>query len=389
MTAELDIEAVREDLPVTRHCIYMNTGTSGPCPRPSVEAMAGLHTWINSVGPSSPEAQAKTAEVTSQLRARLAALLNCSPEEIALTHNTSEGINIVLTGLGIGPGDEIVVTDLEHDSVLVPVYHLCSHTSAVWRMLTLSNGADPVAALSEALSDRTKLVVFSHIAFPNGQLLPVRQMAAVAGSAGIPVLVDGAQAPGHIPVDVKALGVPFYALPGQKWLLGPDGTGALYISAEWIPKLRPAWLGWASHAGYDLAGGYRLRHDARRFEVGTFDPAALLGLLRSIEFIEEVGLQAVHARISRLAHLLRRMLSEVDGLEVKTPPGSACSGLVAFTVRGMEPKAVTAELYRQARVVCRWIPPPFSPVVRVSVNFFQTEDELDRLCACLARLAGK
>jgi len=389
VTAELDIDAARELLPATRHCIYMNTGTSGPCPRPSVEAMAGLHTWINSVGPSSPEAQAKAAEVSSQLRARLASFLNCAPEEIALTHNTSEGVNIVLTGIGIGPGDEIIVTDLEHDSVLVPVYHLCARTGAVWRMLTLSGGADPAAALAEAISSRTKLIAVSHIAFPNGQQLPVREMASVARTAGVPVLVDGAQAPGHIPVDVKDLGVQFYALAGQKWLLGPDGTGALYIDREWVARLSPTWLGWASHAGYDLAGGYRLRDDARRFEIGTADPAALLGLLRSIEFLEEVGLSAVHARISRMAHLLRQTLSEIEGLNVVTPPGSAGSGLVAFTVRGMEPKAVTAELYRLARVVCRWIPPPFPPVVRVSVNFFQTEDELDRLRDCLARLVDR
>ncbi|MGQ9696582.1 MAG: aminotransferase class V-fold PLP-dependent enzyme [Armatimonadota bacterium] len=387
MTLELDINAAREVLPVTRHCIYMNTGTSGPCPRPAVEAMAGLHTWINSVGPSSPDAKTKGDEVTAQLRTALASLLNCTPKEIALTHNTSEGVNIVLTGLDIGPGDEIIVTDLEHDSVLVPVYHMCARTGAVWRMLALSTGADPVSALAEAITPRTKLVAISHIAFSNGRLLPIREMASVARAAGVPVLVDGAQGPGHIPVDVRELGVQFYALPGQKWLLGPDGTGALYICSEWLERLRPQWVGWASHRGYDLDGGYRLREDARRFEVGTMDPCALLGMLRSVEFLQEVGLPAVHARIAHLAARLRRMLADIHGVEVKTPPKSAESGLVAFTVVGMEPRAVVAELYRLALVVCRWIPPPFPPVVRVSVNFFQTEEELHSLCECLARLA--
>lgn len=389
MSRGIDVEAVRAEIPATRRCIYMNTGTSGPCPRRTVEAVKQMHQWMNECGPSAPEVQAKVAEVEGTLRRRLAALLNCAPSQVVLTHNTSEGINIVLNGLRLGPDDEVIVTDLEHDSVLVPVYHLCAALGAKWRMLKLAGGADPVAELESAITAKTKMVVFSHIAFCNGQKLPVKEMAAVASFRGVPVLIDGAQAVGHIPVDVADLGVQFYALPGQKWLLGPDGTGALYIAEEWLHRLHPSWVGWASRVEYDLDGGYTLKDDARRFEVGTMDPAVLCGLSESLLYLAELGLDAVEARILHLSDMLREELSSLPGVKLHSPAGGfARCGLVAFTVDGVEPKQAVAALYQKARVVCRWIPPPFPPVVRFSVNFFQTEEEIEEACRCVASLAG-
>lgn len=389
MSRGIDVGAVRAEIPAVHRCIYMNTGTSGPCPQRTVDAVKHMHQWMNELGPSAPEVQARAFEIESTLRQRLAALLNCSPGQVVLTHNTSEGINIVLNGLRLGPGDEVIITDLEHDSVLVPVYHLCAATGAKWRMLRLAGGADPVAELENAITPRTKVAVFSHIAFCNGQKLPVKEMAVAASSRGVPVLIDGAQAVGHIPVDVAELGVQFYALPGQKWLLGPDGTGALYIAEEWLHRLHPSWVGWASRVEYDLEGGYSLKDDARRFEVGTVDPAVLCGLSESLLYLAKLGLDAVEARILHLSDMLREGLSGLSGVKLCSPAeGAARCGLVAFTIDGVEPKQVVAALYQRARIVCRWIPPPFPPVVRFSVNFFQTEDEIEEACRCVASLAG-
>jgi len=383
----MDIDRLRSLLPVTRSHIYMNTGSSGPCPTPTVEAVCEMQRWLSAEGPSGPNAWARMHDAEGRARQAVADVLGCQPAEIALTHSTSEGISIVLNGLGLGPGDEVIITDIEHDSVLVPVYHLCQRVGATWRMLMLSGGIDPVAALAEVISPRVRLVAVSHVAFCNGQMLPIPEMAAVAREAGVPLLVDGAQGPGHVPVNVKEMGVAFYAAPGQKWLLGPEGTGALYVSEEWRDRVTPAWLGWASHSGYDLLGNYSLKPDARRYEVGTRDPAALMGLAESVAVLRSIGLESIHARILALSDMLRDRLRQMPRVNLRSPSdGPARTGLVAFTVEGVQPPDVVRELYSRARVVCRSIPPPFGQVVRVSVNAFQTEEELDVLCECLAAL---
>jgi L-cysteine/cystine lyase len=381
------VASLRNLLPVTSRCIYMNTGSSGPCPQPAVAAMNELQEWINATGPSAVEAYYRMGDAEQAARDSFAALLGCSPAEIALTHNTSEGVNIVLQGLGLRARDEIIITDLEHDSVLVPVYHLCATAGAAWRMLNLSHGADPVASLTDALSPEVRLVLVSHVSFCNGQVLPIREMTSVANAAGVPVMVDGAQGPGHVDVNVKELGVQFYAAPGQKWLLGPEGTGALYVADEWLERLTPRWVGWVSHTGFDLQGGYTLKPDCRRFEVGTRDPVVLLGLAESTRILTQFGMEAVHSRILTLSDLLRARLSQISGVILRSPTdGPARCGLIAFTMDGMHAKNITSALYKNARIVCRWILPPYPPVVRVSVNAFQTEDELNTLCDALSSL---
>ena len=194
-------------------------------------------------------------------RERLAALIGAESDEVALTDSTTHGVNTVVWGLPWQSGDEVVTTDVEHPGILVPLHHLARRFGIGLRIV-------PPAAVRGAISERTRPVALSHVSFSTGAVLPVMEVVA----SGVPVLVDGAQAVGAVPVDVHALGVDFYAFSGQKWLCGPEGTGGLYVRRG--SSLEATFV--STHSLRSSGGGGRdpsnvtLADGATRFEGGAF-----------------------------------------------------------------------------------------------------------------------
>lgn len=375
---------LREHFPITQNRIYMNTGASGPCPREALSAMEQWHQFAAWEGPFSPQAVEKGERVLEKVRKYFASLLQTQPDQIVLTHNTTEGINIVLSSFPLRPEDEVLTTDLEHDSVLLPVFHGSRQGRFQHRLLRLQGGQSPLEALQENLGPRTRLFIVSHIAFCNGWGLPLKEMIQFCHSAGVSVLVDGAQSIGQIPINVEDLGADFYAVPGHKWLMGPDGTGALYLSSRWVKELQPLWVGWASHRGASLDGTYRLKPDARRFELATMDISVFAGLCAGIELMSTVGWEVLYHQILEKADLLRQYLSQMPGVELVTPPEEyRRTGLVAFNLKGVPSPKVVQELYTRHKIVVRSVGGCWPSVVRASVNFFQSVEEIERLVGAL------
>jgi L-cysteine/cystine lyase len=230
--------------------------------------------------------------------------------------------------------------------------------------------------MDRAIVPGTRLVSLSQVTWATGARLPIREIAELAHSRGALVAVDGAQAAGAIPIGVDELGVDFYAVPGQKWLLGPDGIGAVYCASSVLDRPLMTFAGYASFESMDLAANGKLWPDARRFEHSGLHLPSVIGFARSTAWLSMfVGLPWAHERIAQLARAAVEMLAEIPGVEVLTPRENM-AGLVTFKIAGWKSTAALKELSQRTLCIARTIPP--LDAIRISVGFFNTGAELRR-----------
>ena len=339
---------------------YLNTGTFGPLPRATVEAMEAAQRRELEEGRSSRAFFEGVLAQREELRAALAALIGAAPEQVALTGSTTEGCNIVVRGLEIGPGDEVVTTDSEHPGL----FGALVASGATLRVAAIRDvpAAEILPMLEAEITPRTRLIGVSHVSWIDGAVIPVRELAG----RGVPVLVDGAQGAGAIPVSVEELGVDFYTVSAQKWLLGPASTGALYVAADRLDECRVAF---PSYFSWKLPD-YELRDGAGRFEGSWTPPGSVAGLLASLAFAAEAG-EERFVRAREAAERCRALLHE-RGHDVVTEEGQAT--LVSW--RAEETAALVERLAEQG-VVVRDL--PGLGLVRASCGFWTSDDDLERL----------
>jgi L-cysteine/cystine lyase len=383
------LPAIREALPSTAAGIYLNTGTCGPLPRETARAMAELEGIELRTGRADIAYWKDSEERMNEARAAVAAVLGTEPRRIALTHATTEGMNVATRAIDWRAGDRVVTTSLEHGGALAPLWALRNRLGVDVAIADIGVGGDPaevLAALDRAITPETRLVCLSHVSWATGARLPIAEIVALAHSRGALVAVDGAQAVGAIPVSVEDLGADFYAVPGQKWLLGPDGTGALYCAPTVLDRPRLTFAGYASFESLDLALEGKLHPDARRFEIAGYHQPSVLGFARSTAWLSMyVGLNWIHERTARLAGEAAAMLAEVPGVEVITPRDHM-AGLVTFRIAGWKPGPALRELSQRTLVIARTIPP--LDAIRISVGFFNTDHELRRFRDGVALVAA-
>ena len=339
---------------------YLNAGTFGPLPRATVEAMEAVQRRELEEGRSNRPYFEQALADRERLREAFAGLIGAGKGCVALTTSTTEGCNIAIGGLGIGPGDEVVTTDSEHPGLFGGLVA----SGATLRIAAIRDlpAADLLPALEAQITPQTRLVAISHVSWLTGVVLPVAELAG----RGIPLLVDGAQAAGTIPVDVRELGCDFYTVSAQKWLLGPAATGALHVHPDRVEKSRVAF---PSYFSWQLPD-YELVEGAGRFE-GSWTPvSSVAGMLASFGFMTDAG-EERFVRAREAAERCRALLLE-RGAEVVTEPGQAT--LVSW--RAEDPPALVASL-AEAGVVVRDL--PGTGLVRASCGFWTSEDDLERL----------
>jgi L-cysteine/cystine lyase len=383
------LPAIREALPSTAAGIYLNTGTCGPLPRETVRAMAELEGIELRTGRADVAYWKDSAERMNEARAAVAAVLTTEPRRIALTHATTDGMNVATWAIDWQAGDRVVTTSLEHAGALGPLWALRNRQGVDLAIAEIGSGGDPaevLAALDRAITPNTRLVSLSHVSWATGARFPIRQIVDMAHSRGALVAVDGAQAIGAIPVSVEELGADFYAVPGQKWLLGPEGIGALYCAPSVLDRPRLTFAGYGAFESLDLAVEGKLWPDARRFEIAGYHQPSVLGFARSTAWLSMfVGLAWIHERVARLAGEAAAMLAEVPGVEVVTPRDHM-AGLVTFRIAGWKPGLALAELSKRTLAIARTIPP--LDAIRISVGFFNTDHELRRFRDGVALVAA-
>ena len=346
------LEEARGLFPVLQRLAYLNAGTFGPLATPTADAVRAEVERDLRDGRSGKAYFERLLELRRRARSALGAFVGAEPEQVALTGSTTDGCNIVVAGLDLSPDDEVVTTTAEHFGLLGPL-----HVSGA-RVLVVEPDPDAIVA---AVTPRTKLLALSQVLWTTGRELPVRELRE---QTGIPVLVDGAQSVGAIPVD--ATGLDFLTISGQKWLCGPDSTGALVVADP--ERLRIARPSYFSQTRHERTGAFEPAEGAARFDPGWIATSALAGLLAALELRPDWAFERARAQASRCRELL-------DPL-AETLPGDAT--LVAF--RADDPPAVVERL-AGAGVVVREI--PATGLVRASCGWWTGEDDLQRLVAAL------
>ena len=383
------LAALRAALPATRAGIYLNTGTCGPIPAESAAAMQGAEDRELALGRATRDAYEELLDRMAEARAALAAVLGTDLDSVALTHSTTEGIGLAVGTLDWRPGDRALTTNHEHPGLLGPLAAARDRHGIDVRIAQIGDGGDDdrtLAALERELAEGgVRLVALSHVLWTTGAVLPVAEIVRRAHAHGAVVALDGAQAGGAIPLHVDDLGAEFYAVSGQKWLLGPEGTGALIVRRDIAAASLPAVRGYFSAATPYGVNREDLWPDARRFEVAGFHAPSLVGLARSAGWLAmHVGLPWAHARAARLAHHATIRLQGMWGVAVVTPPDRMAT-LVTFRLPGWPAERVVQELARRVFATVR--PIPGLDAVRLSVGFFTSDEELSRVLDAVAELA--
>lgn len=376
---------VRQEMPATTEHIYLNAGTFGPIPNCVERAVQQTMQREWQHGRLGKAAFESYAAIAQSARQGVAQLLHAEEQEIALTANTGEGLNIISHGINWREGDEIITTNHEHISALGPLYQIRDRYSAILKIADLGPQAQrPVLeAIQELVTERTRLIVLSHVTWTTGTVLDIKPVARMARKRNIPVLIDGAQSAGAIAVDVKELEADFYAIPMQKWLCGPGGTGALYVSQAALHYIAPTYVGYMSivHEGDEE---WSLHRNAQRFEIGGRLTAALAGQSAVLDWLEHsVGYEWLLGRISQLHSYTYQALQTIPGLTILTPESGA-SGLIALTLADMDDSEVVKQLQERYNIYIRNIPPTHA--LRISTGFYNTEEEIDTLAQALREI---
>jgi len=380
------VAAIRAALPATRACIYLNTGSCGPLPAEAAAAMAAVANRELTVGRAHREAFDEILARLDEARAGVAAVLTTDLDLVAITHSTTHGLNLALGSVAWRPGDRAVTTNHEHPGLLVPLAGIRDRFGAEIAAVDIGDGGDDertLAAIEAALTPATRLVALSHVLWTTGAVLPVARIAALAHRRGIALVLDGAQAAGAIPVAVDEIGADFFATSGEKWLLGPEGTGALHVCRDLVGSIVPPVAGFFSTAE---PYGTELAPDARRFEAAGFHAPSVAGLARSVGWLlTSVGLPWAMERAGRLARAAAERLATTPGVTLVTPRERMAT-LVSFRVAGWPAADVVEALGRRAHAVTRAI--PGHELVRLSIGFFTSDGELGRVLDAVEEIAA-
>ncbi len=372
---------LRAEFPSLRTQAHLNTGGAGPLPARVADAVKAAVDLDIAMARSSDAGEQLRQERRTALRAAVARLLHAAPGDIALTTGVTAALNAAILGIDWREGDEAITTDHEHPAVLAPLQLVAERFGVRVHTLSLPYGDEPLEPLVAALAGpRTRLVALSHVSWSSGATLDVAGAARAAAACDALTLVDGAQSAGVIPARPVALGVDAYAVNAVKWLLGPAGLGALWVSPRAHARLRPTVVGAGS--GVAAGGGMRWHGDARRFEVGSLPEVLMPGWLAALALHAELGEEWIAARVAAIVAVARQRL---DGKVARIlTPASSRSGLLTFEPHG-DAAAVVAVLESQG-VIVRDV--PHLGAIRAALGWFTIPDEVDRLVGGLPGIPG-
>ena len=398
-----DVERIRKDFPALglqvhgKPLVYLDSAATSQKPQVVIDTLRLYYETTNAnVHRGVHYLSEKATDAYEGARARVQRFLNAAEaREIVFVRGATEGINLVASSYGrkwIGTGDEVIVSGLEHHSNIVPWQMLCEERGAVLRVVPLDDNGDLVLeAYERLLGPRTRLVAMAHVSNALGTVNPVKRIIALAHARGVPVLIDGAQAAPHLPVDVRDLDCEFYVFSGHK-TLGPTGIGVLYGKAEWLERLPPY------QGGGDMIRSVSFEKTEYnvvpyRFEAGTPHIAGAVGLGAALDYLDEVGLGRIAAYEHELLAHGTAVVTAIPGVrlvgtarEKASVLGFVLDGVHAHdvgTILDQEGIAVRAGHHCAMPVMERF---GVAATTRASLAFYNTREELDALGAALGRV---
>ncbi len=384
-----NLEKLRQEFPILTKCVYLDSASTSQTPRCSIEAMCEyFYEYAANHGRGAHHLARKTTEKYEETRSRLAEFLKVSPDHLIFTKNTTDSVNTVANGLTWKRGDEIVTTWLEHHSNLLPWMMLKKKGVRV-TIVPHENGYLDPRTIEEAITPKTKLIAATHMPNILGTVQPVEEIGRIAHDANIPLVVDGAQSVGHFPVDVTY--IDYLAIPGHKGLLGPQGTGALYMKD-------PESLDCSTFGGGMVVSvshrEVRLLPPPAKFEPGTPNIPGIIGLGPAIDLVTSLGVREIHSHERRLGSRMHEGLVGIPGVSVYSPPGT---GVVSFNVAGHDPHEFSRKLDDYRKICVRSGMHCAEPLassyhvqgtIRASVGCYTTPGEVDVLVESVRHLTG-
>lgn len=354
------------------HVAYLNNGTLGPTPRPVLYTLIERYQKIASDTGAENTLEAQLAE---EVRKKAAAFINANVDEIALTHNTTEGMSFIANGLDLKAGDEILMTFHEHPGGYHPWALKAKRHGVVVKQvkfpLPLDEPATVLNLFSDAMTSRTKVLSFSHTTYQTGTMMPARQLCALARSRGILSLVDAAHPLGQMQIDVKEIGADYYAMSPHKWLDAPTGTGLLYMRRELQDRVWPT----MGSTGWDdpKRGAARFdRHSQRAWPL-------VLAFGAAMDFQNTIGKDRIERRVRALHARLRSKIASLPGITIQTSPHAELScALLGFSFAKLRNQDIVDTLLKRHGVYVRTIAYDLN-AVRVSTHYYNTEHQVDRL----------
>ena len=351
---------------------FLNHGSYGACPEP---VFAAYQEWQRELEQQPVEFLGRRLEgLLAEARAPLAEYLGAAADDLVFVPNATTGVNVVARSVRLEPGDEVLSTDLEYGACDLTWEHWCGRAGAqyVRRQLDL---ADPAGSLLAGVTERTRLVYVSHVTSTTALVLPVEEICARARKLGVPVVVDGAHAPAHVPLDLGSLGADVYTGNCHKWLCAPKGSAFLWASPEWQERLEStivSW-GWQGESTFQSRNGWQ----------GTSDPAAYLATPAAIDFVRE---HDQPERCRALAREARSALAAVTGTEPVAPDERFVGRMAAVPLPdGADGDEVKRRLYDEHRVEV----PVTDGLLRASFAMYNERADLERLLAALSSILGR
>ena len=377
-----DVYSVREDFPVLKEVVYLDSAATTQTPVQAVSAMEDyFFKYAGNHGRGAHRLARQTTDHYEDARENVASFLNIDHQKTIFTKNTTESINVVAHGLEWNSGDHIVTTLIEHHSNFLPWMRLREQGVEVTIIGPNEYGMIDPNDIENAMTDKTRLVAVNHVSNVFGSIQDVARIVKIAHKGGAQVLIDGAQSAGHMSLDVGALDCDFFATAGHKGLLGPQGTGVLYVKEP--DMLAPTFVGGGTvHAV--TTTGFELEPSPARFEAGTPNIPGVIGLGCAVEYVQELGTADIERHETALAKDAARRLAEMDAVEVYGPQDRA--GVVPFNVVGLNAHDVAMILDETKKICvrsghhCAMPSIQFLEVegaVRASFGLYNTQEEVD------------
>jgi cysteine desulfurase/selenocysteine lyase len=389
----IDIERARRDTPAASQVLHFNNAGAALMPAPVMQAQLDHLQFEAQIG--GYEAAAAADDRIEAIYDSIARLLNADRTEIALVENATVAWDMAFYSIGFAPGDRIVVAEAEYVSNHIAFQQVARRSGAMVDVVPSDAAGElDIEALERMIDDRVKLIAITHVPTNGGLVNPVAAVGRIARAHDILYLLDACQSVGQLPIDVTTIGCDMLSATGRKYLRGPRGTGFLYVRRAILDRLEPPFLDLQATTWIE-PDHYEMRPDARRFENWERNVAAQLGLGAAVDYALGWGLADIARRIETLADGLRRRLADIPGVTVRDRGRRRC-GIVTFTVEGNPPSDIVAAL-RQQRINCHssgpssmlLVPPArrLPALVRASVHYYNTDEEVARFVAAVAALA--
>lgn len=392
--AEIDVERARRETPGTRDVAHFNNAGAALMPQPVLDAVIGHLQLEARIG--GYEAVEAAFDAVERVYDAAAELLGCAREEIAIIENATRAWDMAFYAIPLAPGDRILTAQAEYASNYIAFLQAARRTGARIDVVPDDeHGQISVEALRGMMDERVRLIAMTHVPTSGGLVNPAEEVGKVAREWGALYLLDACQSAGQMPLSVDALGCDLLSTTGRKFLRGPRATGFLYVRRAVLETLEPPFLD--LHAATWVARDrYELRPDARRFENWETNYAGKVGLGVAIDYAMSWGLEAIERRVTLLAERLRERLGDVPGVTVRDTGARKC-GIVTFTVAGHDPAAIRLALAARginvsvsdrASTRLDMEARGLESMVRASVHYYNTEEEVARLVTAVAAIAG-